>query len=629
MKLNRVEIRNFRSIEDETITFDPTCRVLVGINESGKSNILEALALLDEDREPIKKNDLREALPDEELIDEAYIRFVFKFEKDESGHLLEEVTKKIIATSDNPKMVSCDGRQLTLKSFCSSRNEGLFSVDILDETKRCTHWAIPKKYKLFAGWKKPTSACPADYTIECGGEDYKLAQFKLISTADVGDVPEDYLEDASIGDLTSLVGKTINSITEESLPDVLFWEYDENNLLPSSINIAEFCTDPKKCLPLQNMFTLAGIEDIKDSIEDAQTGTENQFQNYLNGVAKKTTNHFRKVWKEYKDIEFSLRLNADQIIPGVKEKNIYDFARRSDGFKRFVTFLLMISVNVKTDNLRDTLLLIDEPDTSLHPSGARYLRDELINIAKKNYVVYSTHSIFMIDSGDIGRHYIVKKKGEITSIEEAHASNIADEEVLYNALGHSVFAVLKVKNIIFEGWTDKHLFQVALGNASATLKRKYKDVGMCHGKGVKTIKAITPLIELANRKCLIVSDSDKPAKDHKKLYVKDKGYGEWQTYQDIDQAIEAITAEDFLKNDYIARKVNSALSGKSIPTFSTSELPDKKGKLAAIKKWLIDNGMTEDQANETLPNIKCILYENLKSQNIDDVYSKILSGISL
>lgn len=55
MRLKSVEIRNFRSINDITVDFDPTCRVLVGINESGKSNILNALALLSDDNDPDKK----------------------------------------------------------------------------------------------------------------------------------------------------------------------------------------------------------------------------------------------------------------------------------------------------------------------------------------------------------------------------------------------------------------------------------------------------------------------------------------------------------------------------------------------------------------------------------------------
>lgn len=629
MKLNQVEIKNFRSIQDTALDFDPPCRVLVGINESGKSNILNALALLGEDFKPVKKDDLREALPDEDPINKSYIRFVFKFQKEESDELLEKVSSKILSNAKNPDIVSISNKNKNVKEFCATRNEGLYSADILSEEKSFKYWGLGTNYKLLSGWKKPTAACPADFAAELKGQQYKLAEYKLIRVADLGEIPDNYLEDADIEDLAKLSGNAITEITEENLPDTLFWEYDENNLLPGNVKIAEFSANPDSCILLKNMFSLAGVSDIKTSIEDARKGTDNQFQNYLNRIAKKTTNHFRSVWKEYKNIEFSLKLNADQIIPGVKEKNTHDFSRRSDGFKRFVTFLLMISVNVKTDNLRDTLLLIDEPDVSLHPTGARYLRDELIKISQTNYVVYSTHSIFMIDSGDVSRHYIVKKKDEITNIESAKESNIADEEVLYNALGHSVFAIIKENNLIFEGWKDKHLFCVAIGNASADIKKKYKDVGVCHAKGVKTVKAITPMIELAKRKCVIVSDSDKPAKEQQKLYKNEKGFGEWKTYQDIDSSIEAITGEDFIKNDFIAKQIKTALSGTTMPVFAETTLPDKKGKLAVISKWLMDNGMTTGQTKDTIEKIKNTIFENLGHSNIDEVeYKKLLEGIS-
>lgn len=626
MKLNRVEIKNFRSIKDITVNFEPACRVLVGINESGKSNILNALAFLDEDRKPVKKDDLREALPDENPIEESYVRFIFKFEKDESDELLENVSSKILANDNNPELVSISGKKQTIKEYCTARNEGLYSANILDEKKSFKYWTVSGQ--LVAGWKKPTSACPADFSVELKGQKYVLAKYKLIREGDFTDIPEGYLEDAKIDDLSTISGDSITTITKENLPDTLFWEYDEDSLLPSSVKIDAFSADPDTCIPLKNMFTLAGITQISTSIASAKARGNNQFQNYLDGIAKKTTTHFRSVWKEYQNIEFSLRLNADHIEPGVKEKNTLDFSKRSDGFKRFVTFLLMISVNVKTDELTDTLLLIDEPEISLHPSGARYLREELIKISKTNYVVYSTHSIFMIDSGDVSRHYIVKKKDEITAIESAKDSNIADEEVLYNALGHSVFAVLKEKNLIFEGWNDKYLFSIALQGATATLKNKYKDFGICHAKGVGTIKTITPIIELAQRECLIISDSDKPAKDQQKIYKQEKGFGEWKNYQDIDATIVAITGEDFVKNDFITKQVKAILADSSMPIFAGKTLADKN-KLTSISKWLTDNGMTADQAKDTITKIKNLIFENLKSQNIEDDYTKLLNGISL
>ena len=626
MKLDHVEIKNFKSIKNITVSFEPACRVLVGINESGKSNIISALAFLSDAYVPVKKDDLREALPDEEPVEESHVIFIFKLEKSESDKLLETVSAKILANVKYPEIVLIGEKAQSVKDYCATRNEGLYVVNILDEKKSFRYWSI--NYQLIGGWKKPSSACPPNFSIEIKGQKYLLSQYKLIRAADFTEIPNEYLEDAKIDDLVVISGETITAITKENLPDTLFWEYDENNLLPSMVKIAAFSADPNTCVPLKNMFTLAGITEIATSITNAKARGNNQFQNYLDGIAKKTTTHFRNVWKEYKNIEFSLRLNADQIEPGIKEINTLDFSKRSDGFKRFATFLLMISVNVKTDNLTDTLLLIDEPEISLHPSGARYLRDELIKISKTNYVVYSTHSIFMIDSGDISRHYIVKKKDEITTIESAIESNIADEEVLYNALGHSVFAVLKEKNIIFEGWNDKHLFSVALQGATAVLKNKYKDISICHAKGVGTIKTITPMIELAQRNCLIVSDSDKAAKEQQKIYKLDKGFGQWKNYQDIDASIEAITGEDFIKNDFITKQIKTILSSSSMPVFDPANLPNKN-KLASISKWLTDNGMTAEQTKDTINKIKNSIFENLKHQNIESSYSKILEGISL
>lgn len=603
--------------------------MLVGINESGKSNILNALALLSDDFTPSKKDDLREALSREGQIKESEVAFVFQFEKTESDKLFEVVSGLIVASIKNPDIVNDKKKNFNIKEFCTTRNERLYTANILEEKKIFNYWSFDEKYQLLDGWKKPTSACPLDFQVELKGQNYQLSKYKLVRAKDFENIPDGHLENASIEDFEEIVGNAIMEITKENLPDALFWEYDEENLLPTSLKITEFAANPDMCAPLKNMFTLAGIDDIKGGLEEKSKLSNNQFQNYLKNIAKKTTSHFRSVWKEYKNIEFSLKPDGDKIVPGITEENTYDFARRSDGFKRFVTFLLMISVNVKTDKLRNTLLLVDEADASLHPTGARYLRDELIRISKTNYVVYSTHSIFMIDSGDIGRHYIVKKKDEITTIEQAQTSNIADEEVLYNALGHSVFSILKKKNIIFEGWNDKRLFQVAIEDTSADIKKKYKDVGMCHDRGVRSIRAITPMIELAKRKCLIVSDSDIPAKEQKKLYEQEKGFCEWKHYQDIDSSIEAITGEDFLKNDFITKQINAALSGGSMPSFTKSILPDKKDKITAIKKWLKDNGMTEAQMNDSIKQIKNTIFDNLKHQNIEDDYTKLLKGISL
>lgn len=625
MKLERVKIKNFRSIKEIEIDFDPTCRVLVGINESGKSNILSALSFLTE-KSPDRKNDLREALPDEKEVKESYVSFVFELEKDESAQLTELVSSKILASVKNPEIVSTDGENKKVKELCNARNKGIYFIDIIEGKKSPRYYNFAQYYELLGGWKRVTE----NLAFDQNEQRHEVVQNTLVRTADFSDIPDEYLEDAKIEDLVKLYGAAICKIIGENLPETLFWEYNETNFLPDSVQIALFSQNPDSCAPLKNMFTLANIENIKEGLEHAQARSSNQFGNFLNRIAKKTTKHFRNVWKEYGNIEFSLEREGNKIIPGIKEKNTYDFARRSDGFKRFVTFLLMVSANVKTDKIRNALLLIDEPEISLHPSGARYLRDELINISKKNYVVYSTHSIFMVDQSELKRHYIVKKKNEITSIEIAEESNIRDEEVLYNALGYSVFSILEEKNLIFEGWCDKHLFKTALENAGHHLQQKYKNVGICHAKGVRTIGKISPMIELAKRSCLIVSDSDKTARDQKKAYEKSQGFGRWNTYQDIDPSIEAVTAEDFIKNDFIAEQVRTALSDSEISDFDETVLPAKKDKLSEIRNWLKNHCKMDDgEIKEKIAEIKSLIYENLSPSDIEyEEYEKLLAGIS-
>jgi predicted ATP-dependent endonuclease of OLD family len=67
MFLKRCEIKNFRSIKDLTVNFDNNFQILVGLNESGKSNILRALSFLEPTVIP-NADDIRDPRHDEEPI---------------------------------------------------------------------------------------------------------------------------------------------------------------------------------------------------------------------------------------------------------------------------------------------------------------------------------------------------------------------------------------------------------------------------------------------------------------------------------------------------------------------------------------------------------------------------------
>jgi predicted ATP-dependent endonuclease of OLD family len=76
MNLVKAEIVNFRSIKNLEFNFSPACRTLVGINESGKTNILKGLAFLDKNKK-IDQGDIRYPLQGESQIKESFIRFHF------------------------------------------------------------------------------------------------------------------------------------------------------------------------------------------------------------------------------------------------------------------------------------------------------------------------------------------------------------------------------------------------------------------------------------------------------------------------------------------------------------------------------------------------------------------------
>src|SRR6266508_187348 len=481
-------------------TFEPHCQILVGINESGKSNILKALSFLAEEELP-KKTDLRLEKASEARIKEAFIRFHFKIEKDDYSSIKDSVQGSVHKkkSRETTPVAMLTGNKATLDQIVLEHEYLLYEIDLNNESKYFSWYTRAKQIKILKGWKAPIENLPKEVSVSAAnGETIPLGSVKIVSPDAAGDIDPSHLRDATPEDLDNLVGNAIVSLGDESCLGCIYWSYDPQNHLPPQIALDEFLANPDSCLPLKNMFQLSGIDDIRSELGAVRRLSLHHQRNLLSRVSKKTTDHVRKVWPDYKGIQIELEPHGDQILVSIVDKDLrLEFENRSDGFKRFVTFLLMVSAKVRTRELVDTLLLIDEPEVGLHPSGARHLLAELLRIAESNYVVMSTHSIFMIDKENVERHFIVRKKNEITTIERAGKSEIFDEEVLYRAIGYSIFETLKRKNVVFEGWTDKRVFQIAVEALSAKqkeLKTDLEALGLCHARGVKSVRSITALL---------------------------------------------------------------------------------------------------------------------------------------
>jgi len=622
MLLKKAEILEFRSIKKETISFDPQFRILVGINESGKTNVLKALNLLSKNISP-QVSDERTPLPDENDIDIPPARVIFSFEiQDEKEKIKEDILSKIY--------------NLQTKGIIKNTNETLHLTQILDSLDNLQYIADISNEKKFFEYtfslnlKKRSDSCPPEFRFknkdgeEINPFDY---EFFVVTEEEEKNFPGNLFDNVSLQEFFDYIKNTSNKILEDSLPEVVFWEYKPEQLLKDFVNLQDFITNPDISIPLRNMFYLANIHDIPKYLENKMKRGKYSLGNSLESIATKSTNYFKSKWEEYKDVKFSLQLDGENISCGITEKNKFSIENRSDGFKRFIAFLLSISCQNRIKSLKNALILIDEPDNGLHPSGIRYLRDELKEISKNNIVICCTHSIFMIDKNNIARHIIVEKHDEITKLEMAKEDNILKEEVLYQALHYSLFELLAEINILFEGWLDVKLFKVAISKNS-NIAKYFKKIGIGYTQGAETFKCFIPPLELAGRKVLIISDGDEKAKKEKALYEEIRYLTPWKLYSDIDPNIQAITGEDFLKKDYLSEKLNKLLKKYKYEfKIEKKDIPDSD-VLSYIRKIFKENSIKISKTEKFIGHLKDSLFsEDLKIENIKDSYFDLLKGI--
>lgn len=627
MRLVKCDIRDFRSIGELSIDFGPGCVVLIGINESGKSNILKALSLLDPTSQ-ISPADLRLARHSEAEITSGSVDFVFNLSDLEVNEVYSTAASFFLAASlEKPIIVNDETKQAyTLREYLELRREALYEVIVPSGKRRSTYWALPPKYKVIAGWKKTQGAATSQLKLK-NGDGLTVGPAYILEVNDVDEESRVLLADVEISDITKYVDLHIAKLVDTNLPKAIFWSYSDKYLLPSSVDLATFCANPDSCIPLRSMFELAGLETAKigSAILAAQGQSHHKFIQVLKRASDAATSHIRSVWRDYRSVRIELQPNGPTLVPLVVDDEVHlDMSSRSDGFKRFVSFLLQVSAKVKTDELKDILLLVDEPEIGLHPAGARNLMRELLTIGKKNTVVYSTHSIFMIDRNCVDRHLVVERKKEVTAVWKAERSRVQDEEVLYSAMGYSIFESLKANNVIFEGWKDKQLFSVvrdSMGRSDRSVREFFQDVGMTFAEGAKDVKHVARFLELASRGCLVISDADNAGVAAKKEYERAKGWGTWVTLRDIVGGT-VLTIDDLIERASVVRRANKfrlatpQLSG--LQSLSESSFGASEGTIAGLVRWLKTGGMADAAFNEALEQLKDALFDGLKRDEVDD-----------
>lgn len=620
MELRNVDIKNFKSIEKIELDLDKDCKILVGLSESGKTNLLTALRTLDSSI-VVDKTFVKEGT---RKTDKAEIDFELVLTQKEKEQVAQELLK-ISKELDN--VIMKNEKKISLIDFINNRF--VYRVNIRDNSRKILYYTYnaSEDFTLNDGYiiinanntnKKSIHKKSDDTTIE-------IESFSIFSSKDY-----DFDENLDIKELYDFIqakAVEIINIKKFEIPKVLYWEYDDKYLLPSEVIIEEFINNTDICVPLKNMFELCNIKNIKEEYNDKKEMGESSFQNLLDDISDSVDNYLKKVWKSMpKDAKIVLQEVENKIKIRIKDsRNTYSASKRSDGFKRIVTFLLMLSIDNKNNYLNNTLILIDEPDSKIDIPGQEYLKNELINIGKNNYVIYSTHSTDMIDNGNIDRHIIIKKKNESSNIELANEHNYMDVATLYRALGMNVYSVINEKNIVFEGWTDQLVFELIVSKKDST----FKNVGITHLSGITKANQYAEFWGLLSKKYYIISDGDETALQMKESFIENRYDGNWITYSDLTNN-KVVTLEDFIKNDKIIKIAKDYASENEYSIELTEEaLKVDNNNCSIIEDWISLNSGKKDIKNK-LKKFKAKLYSSLKKNDITeeyDIYIKELRKI--
>src|SRR6185436_7048704 len=134
-------------------------------------------------------------------------------------------------------------------------------------------------------------------------------------------------------------------------------------------------------------------------------------------------------------VKIKFKINNGKLAFLVEDKDVKYQAKttkqRSDGFRQFISFLLTLSAQNHSDELSNCILLLDEPETHLHPTAQLNLMDELIKISKNkndNIVFFATHSNYMIDKLNIERCFKIYKKKNASALEQINKSHSSYSE---------------------------------------------------------------------------------------------------------------------------------------------------------------------------------------------------------
>ena len=538
-------ILNYKAIDCIKIDLNSINLIpIIGLNETGKSSILEAIALFDyknkyKNYSEIKNKFLNKELPIQ-ILSEISMENIQNFNIDE---LTEIYIKKEIKIIINSISISS-----SVFLFDETNEEYVFQNldDLFEKIKTIFE-------QLFNEITKSKNFLLTRIIIEEG--DYYYSDISKIQEKEI---------------IFNYMGNDIKFLVEEFKIKQYFFRYIVDTL-PKIIYINDFNDKVPRNINIEEREWFNYIDEIFKkhtdiNIEKFEKLLDKEQRTKLSKVSKKLNRNLLLKWEElhknsqikedfenseislnYKDkyFTFSIADNRKIVIDedGDKERETihFDIDQRSKGFQWFFSFFIKLYYNFQhTDEEYQSIILLDEPGVYLHSDFQKELLNILKKVSNNNKVIYCTHLENLVNPNIIPIKTIKIATRENENIElknyfefSNNSRNLGDMTPLINALKLNSYPYnyFDKKILLVEGMTEVIFFKLLQEK-----KLLDKEIVIIPLGGASQISTLVSLISGLSKKYVLLLDSDN---EGKKAYEKNKNmFGEYEAKNWILQKFE-------------------------------------------------------------------------------------------
>lgn len=468
MKLASFRVRRYKNVLDSTeVSVESDVTTLVGMNESGKSTMLDALYRLNPvygdtfvERDDYPRWRWKRDGRKEDLSVVSPIQATFQLDEDDLEALRDELGEGVV-TAETVTI----GRRYNGSLWVGVPvDEAQFLKNVLKD--HADSEALLEAHDTVASLKEALAAKPkpAPAVVDAAGETEEVPDENAAADAEVLERITSLIGDAE--DLGAIARKTVRS----RMPK--FFRFASYQNLEGRVDVATLRTldnEQPGASPKQTARALLRLADTDiDSVTDAEFESRTA---ELEAVSSDLSREMAEYWSTNPELRIKVEIEPETVAASNGQTSVVrylnfrvedrkhdftnNFSLRSSGYQWFFSFLAAFSEFEERD---DVVILLDEPALTLHAKAQRdFLRFINKRLAPVGQVIYTTHSPFMVE--EIERVRVVEDRGEdIGSVTSSDALEVGEDSAfpLQAALGYDLSQNLFIgeRNLLVEGPSD-------------------------------------------------------------------------------------------------------------------------------------------------------------------------------